>query len=90
MYERTHLYFSYIESERPLKKDKNVFTSELPAVSHIFFRVYMAFVFDVKVYKAIVCLSFDFLQFLGLICKSCEEGVPFGCFSSISRANAKN
>lgn len=80
----------YIQSERLLRGDKDIFSPELPAIRHISFRAYMAFVSEVKVYKAVVCLSFEFLQLLGLIRIELRRRSAFGTFSytSISRANA--
>lgn len=80
----------YIQSERLLRGDKDIFSSELPAIRHISFRAYMAFVSEVKAYKAVVCLSFEFLQLLGLIRIELRRRSAFGTFSytSISRANA--
>ncbi len=80
----------YIQPERLLRRDKNIFSPELPAIGDISFRAYMTFISEVKVYKTIVCLSFEFLQLLGLIRIELRRGFPLGTFSytSISRANA--
>ena len=50
----------------------------------------MAFVSEVKVYAAFVCLPFEFLQLLGLMRIELRRGRALGTFSytSISRANA--
>ena len=71
-------------------RDKDIFSPELPAVWHVSFRAYMAFVSEVKVYEAFVCLPFDFLQLLGLIRIELRRGRALGTFpyTSISRANA--
>ena len=71
-------------------RDKDIFTPELPAVWHISFRAYMAFVSEVKVYAAFVCPPFEFLQLLGLMCIELRRGRVLGTFpyTSISRANA--
>lgn len=50
----------------------------------------MALITVIKVYESIICLSFEFLQLLGLIRIELRRGLPLGTFSytSISRANA--
>lgn len=80
----------YIKPERPLGRHKDILTPELPAIRHISFRAYMAFVSEVKVYETVVCLSFEFLQLLGLIRVELRRGFTLGTFpyTSISRANA--
>lgn len=47
----------YIQSERLLIGDKDIFSPELPTIRHIPFRTYMAFISEVKVYETVVCLS---------------------------------
>lgn len=49
----------YIQSERLLRRDKNIFSLELPAIRNISFRAYMTFISEVKVYKTIICQSFE-------------------------------
>ena len=60
-------YAEDVQSEDFLGRDKDIFSPELPAVWHVSFRAHMALVSEVKVYEAFVCLSFEFLQLLGLI-----------------------
>lgn len=47
----------YIQSERLLIGDKDIFSPELPTIRHIPFHAYMAFISEVKIYKTAVCLS---------------------------------
>lgn len=79
-----------VQPEDFLGRDKDIFSPELPAVWHVSFRAYMAFVSKVKVYEAFVCLPFEFLQLLGLVRIELRRGRALGTFSypSISRANA--
>lgn len=80
----------YIESKRLLRRDKDIFSWELPAIRHISFRADMAFVCEVKVYETVVCLLFEFLQLLGLMRIELRRGLTLRTFpyTSISRANA--
>lgn len=80
----------YVQSERLLGGDEDVLPPELPAIGNISFCAYVAFVSEVKVYKAVICLSFEFLQLLGLIRIELRRGFPLWTFpyTSISRANA--
>ena len=79
-----------VQPEEFLGRDKDIFSPELPAVWHVSFRAYMAFVSEVKVYEAFVCLPFEFLQLLGLVRIELRRGRALRTFSyaSISRANA--
>ena len=79
-----------VQPEEFLGRDKDIFSPELPAVWHVSFRAYMAFVSEVKVYEAFVCLPFEFLQLLGLIRIELRRGRTLWTFSytSISRTNA--
>ena len=79
-----------VQPEDFLGRDKDVFPPEQPAVRHISFRAYMAFVPEVKVYEAFACPPFEFLQLLGLIRIELRRGRTLWTFSytSISRANA--
>lgn len=56
-----------IESMRPLGRDEDILTAELPAVRHVPFGADMTLVGKVKVYESVLCLYFEFLQLLGLI-----------------------
>lgn len=68
----------------------DILTGELPAVWHISLSADMALITVIKVYGSVSCLSFEFLQLLGLIRIELRRGLPLGTFSytSISRANA--
>lgn len=83
-------YAEDVQSEDFLGRDKDIFSPELPAVWHVSFRAHMALVSEVKVYEAFVCLSFEFLQLLGLIRIELRRGRTLWTFSytSISRTNA--
>ena len=56
-----------VQPEEFLGRDKDLLSPELPAVWHIAFRAYMAFISEVKVYETFVCPPFGFLQLPGLI-----------------------
>ena len=79
-----------VQPEGFLGRDKDILSPELPAVWHVSFRAYMAFISKVKVYEAFVGLPFKFLQLLGLVRIELRRGRALGTFSyaSISRANA--
>lgn len=79
-----------IESVSSLGRDKDILTAELPSVRHISLGADMTFISKVKVYKSVCCLTFEFLQLLGLVLIELWRGFPLGTFSytSISCANA--
>lgn len=79
-----------VEPISPLGRYIDILTGELPAVWHISLSADMALITVIKVYESIICLSFEFLQLLGLIRIELRRGLPLGTFSytSISRANA--
>lgn len=78
-----------VQPEEFLGRYKDVLSPESPAVWHVSFRAYMAFVSEVKVYEAFVCPPFEFLQLLGLVHIELRRGRTLGVFyTSISRANA--
>lgn len=86
----TVYYAEDVQSEDFLRRDKDIFSPELPAVWHVSFRAHMTLVSEVKVYAAFICLTFEFLQLLGLMRIELRRGRTLGTFSytSISRANA--
>lgn len=59
----------------------DIFIGELPAVRHISLSADMALITVIKVYESIICLSFEFLQLLGLIRIELRRGLPLGAFS---------
>ena len=79
-----------IEPVSSLRWDKDILTAELPAVRHISLGTYMTFISKIKVYESVFCLTFEFLQLLGLVRIELRRGFPLRTFSytSISRANA--
>ena len=79
-----------IESEASFRWNINVLSTELPAIGHIAFRADVAFISVVEVNETGRCLSFEFLQLLGLILIELRLGFPLWTFpyTSISRANA--
>lgn len=79
-----------IEPMRPLGRNKDILTAELPAIRHVSFGTDMALVCKVKVYESVFCLLFEFLQLLGLVRVELRRGLALGTFpyTSISRANA--
>lgn len=80
-----------IEPMRPLGRDEDILTAELPAVKHISFSIDMTLIGKVDVYEFISCLYFEFLQFLGLVRIELRRGLAPGTFpyTSISRANVE-
>ena len=79
-----------IEPEASFRRDIHILSTELPAIGHIAFRADMAFISVVEVYQAGCCLSFEFLQLLGLVRIELRRGLTLWTFpyTSISRANA--
>ena len=79
-----------IESDTSFRRDIYILSTELPAIRDIAFCAYMAFISVVEVYETFNCLSFEFLQLLGLIRIELRRGFPLRTFpyTSISRANA--
>lgn len=79
-----------VEPVSSLRWDKDILSAELPAVRHISLGADMTFIGKVKVYKSVFCLTFEFLQLLGLVRIELRRGFSLGTFSytSISRANA--
>lgn len=79
-----------IEPEASFRKDVDILSTELPSIRHIAFCTDMAFVSVVEVNETGRCLSFEFLQLLGLILIELRRGFTLWTFSytSISRANA--
>ena len=79
-----------IEPDSSFRRDIYILSTELPAIRNITFRADMAFISVVEVYETGNCLSFEFLQLLGLICIELRRGLTHGTFpyASISRANA--
>ena len=79
-----------VEPVSSLRWDKDILSAELLAVRHISLGTDMTFVGKVKVYKSVFCLTFEFLQLLGLVRIELRRGFPLGTFSytSISRTNA--
>lgn len=53
-----------IEPVSFLRRDKNIFPAELPAVRHISLGTDVTFIPKVKVDETVFCLYFEFLQFL--------------------------
>lgn len=70
----------YIESKKLLRRNKDIFPWELPPIRHISFRADMAFVCEVKVYEAVVCLLCEFLKLLCLIRIELRRELPLGRF----------
>lgn len=79
-----------IEPMCPLRRDKDIFTTKLPAIRNIAFGANMALIGKVKIYEFVSCLYFEFLQLLGFIRIELRRGLPLWTFpyTSISRANA--
>ena len=79
-----------VESLCLLGRDIHIFITELPAVRHIAFGAYMAFIGVIEVYLAASVQLFKFLQFLGLIRIELRRGYSPWAFpySLISCANA--
>ena len=64
-----------------LGRDIHIFVAELPAVRHIAFSAYMAFIGVIKVYLAVHVQVFKFLQLLGLIRIELRRGYSPWAFS---------
>ena len=79
-----------IEPDTSFRRDIHILSAELPAIRNITFRADMAFISVVEINETGNCLSFEFLQLLGLIRIELRRGLTFGTFpyTSISRANA--
>lgn len=79
-----------IEAVTSLGRYEDILTAELPAVRHVSLSADVTFVSEIKVYESGFCLTFEFLQLLGLIRIELRRGFPLGTFpyTSISRANA--
>lgn len=79
-----------IEAITSLRRYEDILTAELPAVRHVSLSADMTFVSEIKVYESGFCLTFEFLQLLGLIRIELRRGFPLRTFpyTSISRANA--
>lgn len=86
----TVYHAEYIESEASFRRYTHILSTKLPAIRHITFRADMAFISVVEINETGVCLSFEFLQLLGLIRIELRRGFTLGTFpyTSISRANA--
>ena len=79
-----------IEPDTSFRRDIYILSTKLPAIRDITFCADMAFISVVEVYETVNCLSFEFLQLLGLIRIELRRGFPLRTFpyTSISRANA--
>ena len=79
-----------VESGNPLGRDKHVLSIQLPPVWHIAFRTGMAFVGIVERNAPFTCLTFKFLQLLGLVLVELRRGYSPWAFpyTLISCANA--
>lgn len=79
-----------IEPEASFRWNMYILSTELPAIRHITFRADVALVSVVEVNDTGNCLSFEFLQLLGLVRIELRRGFPLWTFpyTSISRANA--
>lgn len=79
-----------IESVSSLGGDMYVLITELPAIGYVTFCAYMAFITVIEINEASNCLTFEFLQLLGLIRIELRRGFTLGTFpyTPISRANA--
>lgn len=65
-----------VEPVSSLRRDKDILTAELPAVRHVSLSTDMTFITEIKVYKSGFCLTFEFLQLLGLVRIELRRGVP--------------
>lgn len=54
-------YSEDVEPMRPLGRDEDILTAELPAVRHIPLSTDMALIGKIKVYESVFCLYFEFL-----------------------------
>ena len=79
-----------IEPEASFRWNIYLLSSELPAIRHITFCTYVTFISVIKINGAGNCLSFEFLQLLGLIRIELRRGLTLRTFpyTSIARANA--
>lgn len=78
-----------VEPVSSLRWDKYILTAELPAIRHISLCANMTFITEIKVNQSVFCLTFEFLQLLGLVRIELWRGLPLWTFSytSISRTN---
>ncbi len=69
-----------VESCDPLGRNEHVLSFQLPTVWYISFRTGVAFIGIIECNVAFICLSFKFLQLLGLVFIELRRGYSLGRF----------